>query len=1123
MAEYVITASVPASVPVSLDGTVAAVNAETFNGNIPGPTIRAVVGETITVRLVNNLPYPVGIHWHGIELENYADGTEVTQNPVPGGTFPNGATVGGTFLYRFKVPKPGIFWYHPHHDNSTNRTFRGLYGMLIVTETALENTLFAANKIPDPPMVFTNTHALVLSDITVCQAVNAVETYDYYAGLPVADRPEWLAGGAILQNGPSPQDLCQLEPLDNHGHVTMPLDPFGPGEIPNNFRMDPPVPLVPLTVEGQIVLTNGRNVGYRRGTPAAPGALEAGYSKITVQPGQGLRFQVLNAATTRYFRLKLTAPGDPGNPAIEIPLLRIGGEGGILNTAILEGDMTPIVSKYEVGEILIPAGSRADIIAKIPPGIGPRTFTLWTRDFQRTGASWAQLPTVPVLHIDVAGVDVLPLAINAGTVLKVPATPVLGAAVATPFLNPATIGKTGFPVPNGEIVLSAGGGMNGINSVNGHFDHVPYTDPMNGHIGSTRYAKFNDILQFTVRNDTFAHHPFHLHGFSFQPIELTVNGSAPGSGYSYPVEYRDNLDIPGGHTLRLKVHISPRELADGMTPGGAYGRWLFHCHIFFHAHHGMISELVITDPDGKEKPNVNVNGSWAFAPSGMTTTRTGTWSHPDGPAAMAGVMLTESTGTGTLIQNMDGTWSWTSGIGPDTVPPHTFVYITATDALGRQDQCVFRLQVGPVGTDEGSDNGDPHIHTVGGKRYDFQAAGEFVALRDRDGMEVQTRQTPVLTANPIEDPYTGIKACVSLNTAVAARVGSHRIAYQPAGQQGQLQFYVDGRPVTLTTQGLSLDGNRVSGFMVDGSMALRVDYVHSAVLIVTPRFWNSHNMWYMNVNVAHTHADEGIMGRIPKDSWLPLLSTGASVGPKPAGVSERFNVLYKTFADSWRVTDQSSLFVYAKGTSTATFTDKDWPAGEPPCNLKPQFVLPGVAIPQGMPVAQAQQICQVVTDPGLNQDCVFDVATTGDEEFAKGYRFAQELRERASAVQVVSLEPGELTAIVTRLIGKEPPPKGKVTFYVDDKPAGPPVETDGSGHARWDISGQGGAHTFRAIFTPDDSAGYSSNSPDLEIAPQENSANNGNDGNTGKEGLTQRWYFWFALLLLLIFLIWLLT
>jgi hypothetical protein len=37
---------------------------------------------------------------------------------------------------------------------------------------------------------------------------------------------------------------------------------------------------------------------------------------------------------------------------------------------------------------------------------------------------------------------------------------------------------------------------------------------------------------------------------------------------------------------------------DGTTPGGALGRWVFHCHIFFHAVFGMISEFVVVPPPG---------------------------------------------------------------------------------------------------------------------------------------------------------------------------------------------------------------------------------------------------------------------------------------------------------------------------------------------------------------------------------------------------------------------------------------------------------------------------------------------------------------------------------------------
>ena len=91
---------------------------------------------------------------------------------------------------------------------------------------------------------------------------------------------------------------------------------------------------------------------------------------------------------------------------------------------------------------------------------------------------------------------------------------------------------------------------------------------------------------------------------------------------------------------------------------------------------------------------------------------------------------------------------------------------------------------------DASDDGDPHITTVNGIHYDFQDAGEFVALRDANGMEIQTRQTPVATA-----PW------VSLNTAIAARVGKYRVTWQPnisgIPDPSGLELRVDGVLTTL--------------------------------------------------------------------------------------------------------------------------------------------------------------------------------------------------------------------------------------------------------------------------------------------------------------------------------------
>jgi FtsP/CotA-like multicopper oxidase with cupredoxin domain len=93
-----------------------------FNGQIPGPTIEARVGDVLELHLTNNLPEPTTIHWHGLRVPAAMDGTDMVQNPIQ---------PGDTFVYRFRLPDAGTFWYHPH-SNETVQLERGLYGALIV-------------------------------------------------------------------------------------------------------------------------------------------------------------------------------------------------------------------------------------------------------------------------------------------------------------------------------------------------------------------------------------------------------------------------------------------------------------------------------------------------------------------------------------------------------------------------------------------------------------------------------------------------------------------------------------------------------------------------------------------------------------------------------------------------------------------------------------------------------------------------------------------------------------------------------------------------------------------------------------------------------------------------------
>lgn len=370
----------------------------------------------------------------------------------------------------------------------------------------------------------------------------------------------------------------------------------------------------------------------------------------------------------------------------------------------------------------------------------------------------------------------------------------------------------------------------------------------------------------------------------------------------------------------------------------------------------------------------------------------------------------------------------------------------------------------------GTYTGDPHVHTVDGTLYDFQAVGEFTLLRDGDEFEVQVRQWPIATNNPITDPYSGITSCVSLTVAVAARVGRHSIAFQPGKERQRLEFFLDGKRTQLPFEGLDLDGHRVSAFDASGETGLRVDYLSGAVVVVTPMFWNAYQVWYLNTSISNTQADEGIMGIIPQKSWLPRLRDGDSFGAMPASLSDRYDELYGKFAESWRVDDSTSLFVYQAGESTKTFTDREWPAKDTGCKLKPEFQIPGAPVLEGMPEDQAEKLCAAVTEKDLHQFCVFDVAATGDETFVKGYLLAQELRLYGTSVVIERHEaptratrlpefPTDdrptrndqsllITAKVVPLTPGRPTPSGSITFVVDGVPQNRPTPLDERGRAQ---------------------------------------------------------------------------
>ena len=112
-----------------------------FNGQVPGPVLKAKQGDTLKVKVINNLSEATMVHWHGIRLPAAMDGTGEVQQPI---------APGESFEYRFEVPDAGTFWYHSH-QNETVQMERGMYGGIVVED--------------DSELVVDNERVLLIDDM----------------------------------------------------------------------------------------------------------------------------------------------------------------------------------------------------------------------------------------------------------------------------------------------------------------------------------------------------------------------------------------------------------------------------------------------------------------------------------------------------------------------------------------------------------------------------------------------------------------------------------------------------------------------------------------------------------------------------------------------------------------------------------------------------------------------------------------------------------------------------------------------------------------------------------------------------------------------------------------------
>ncbi len=91
------------------------------NGSLPAPTLVWQEGDTITLRVKNELNVDSSIHWHGLIVPANMDG-------VPGLSY-DGIKPGETYVYQFTIKQNGTYWYHSH---SGYQEQTGVYGAIVI-------------------------------------------------------------------------------------------------------------------------------------------------------------------------------------------------------------------------------------------------------------------------------------------------------------------------------------------------------------------------------------------------------------------------------------------------------------------------------------------------------------------------------------------------------------------------------------------------------------------------------------------------------------------------------------------------------------------------------------------------------------------------------------------------------------------------------------------------------------------------------------------------------------------------------------------------------------------------------------------------------------------------------
>jgi len=525
----------------------------TINGSIPAPTLHLTEGDTVTIRVTNNLAEYTSIHWHGIILPFQMDG-------VPGISF-GGIAPGETFVYTFELQQSGTYWYHSH---SGFQEMTGMYGAIIiepkkpeVIQSDQEHIVLLSDWTDDDPMrVFgklkTQSDLYNFSQPTVGDFFEDVSTKGLGKALQM--RKMWNTMRM------SPTDLADLSSsiityLMNgttpNGNWT---GLFNPGERvrlrfingSSNTFYDVRIPGLKLT----IVQSDGNNV-----KPVTIDEFRFGPGEtydVIVEPQQEDAYTIFAqsmdrtgyARGTLARRQGLTAPVPKLDPVQWLGMTDMMGkmadEGG--GMAMPMGNNT-----MQQGNTSMHGGMSMDHSAHAQDGdalsVPSKKVTHASTEY---GPSVDMRVDMPRTNLDDPGVG---LRNNGRRVLT----------LADLRSRDGILNSKG---PEREIQLHLTGNME---RYSWSFDGLEFGKSTPVHMAH------NQRIRVILVNDTMMTHPMHLHGM-----------------------WSDLEDDQGNLLVRRHtIPVQPAQRISFLTTPQDLGRWAWHCHLLFHMDAGMFREVVV--------------------------------------------------------------------------------------------------------------------------------------------------------------------------------------------------------------------------------------------------------------------------------------------------------------------------------------------------------------------------------------------------------------------------------------------------------------------------------------------------------------------------------------------------